>query len=115
MTVTTAPIPERVELPSPSWGEEPEHACEVLDFTLRLMGGASASTDVSDALGVSRQTVDHHRRGRTRPSADTLRRYADALGIPVEVFFLTRDDAIRWLVDNKSRDFAWTFDHGVSA
>lgn len=59
-------------------------------------------SQIADALGVKRQTVNGWANGRTKIPAHMEAGIAAAFGLPREVIYLTPDDVIRWVLDHPS-------------
>lgn len=65
---------------------DPEHFNDVLDGIADAL--AMTDAEISEASGISRQTINGMRGGRARIKPDKLWPLASALGADVEVFFL---------------------------
>lgn len=65
---------------------DPEHFNDVLDGIADAL--AMTDAEISQASGISRQTINGMRGGRARIKPDKLWPLASALGADVEVFFL---------------------------
>lgn len=79
--------------------EDEDQAREVLNHLSRLRGFTDAR--IAARAGMTRGTVQGKRSGITRIGIADAAKLAKALDVEPIVFFMTPDDAIRWVLDNR--------------
>lgn len=79
----------------------------VLDVVLKFYG-VNSGTQLANDLGVNRRTIHNRRNGHVAISTDDLTAMADALSVPVGLFFDHHLDANVWLSHHRSEQFRCT-------
>lgn len=77
---------------------EEDRARLVLRHVMGYRGMTGA--ELGRRVGVTRETVSAKMKGSSILSISDLHRFAEALDIEPQVFFLEPDDAVRWVLDN---------------
>lgn len=58
------------------------------------------NADIAPVIGVTPQAVSARLRGKTVIKSEEIPALAVRFGVPVEVFYLSPEEALRWVLDN---------------
>ena len=68
-------------------------------------------TGLAELARMARSTVRTRRTGEQQCTASDLAKFAAIFGVPVLVFYLAPDEALRWVIDHPERRPVWLADH----
>lgn len=75
-----------------------QQVAETLDQLARHFDLSDA--ELARATGLARTTVQQRRRGTRGMKFENVPAFAEAFGIPIDVLYMERGAAIRWVLDN---------------
>lgn len=92
--------------------EDPDRPGRVLDLLARILD--LTDERISDLSGLSRQTINRKRKGKSPVRAEDLWPLADALGVPMEMFWMAPWEAGKEVLEMRQYSYSVEDDHPVT-